>query len=484
MRKKDTRTLFTAGMLLSFIGVTLCSMIYMAKDNNYDNTIYQYFNISKHVYSRLIYLKIHKDTLVNSMNACSLLFIICNYFLSHNAMHPPKALHRRLLPLLLLFWTVQAVAYHTAFYRAVYEGSFGFLPDPVTFRAFYLILQQITGAGNLLTLLMSVLYLLSSAFKKEPVKELRYIKWSLTVIHMCICLLYLYMYDSLPAAFLWISRSVGYTGYESLKMRDYISFMRIIPYLTIIFILVLWYNLYRYDRMLRRMKDEEFVFSSIAASSEISVRAFSHYVKNELLSVIAETELMMQDSERVGTGLENIRGNCLNVYERLDSLQRNANRIVLNQSLHNVIDILEKSLEDNEEYFKQNNVTADYVPDCREARVFCDPHYMSEVFRNIYSNAIDAMNASHDTHKVITVQTTRYENQIRIQIGDSGPGISPSVAGSLFEPFISTKSTKYNWGIGLSFVKRIINCHMGKIEAGSRAGGGAVFTIHLPVSEY
>ena len=43
-------------LLISFIGVTAFSMIYMAKDNNYDNIIYQYFNISKKMYGKLIYL--------------------------------------------------------------------------------------------------------------------------------------------------------------------------------------------------------------------------------------------------------------------------------------------------------------------------------------------------------------------------------------------------------------------------------------------
>ena len=54
---------------------------------------------------------------------------------------------------------------------------------------------------------------------------------------------------------------------------------------------------------------------------------------------------------------------------------------------------------------------------------------------------------------------------------------------NLFEPFISTKSTKHNWGIGLSFVKRIIQSHNGKIEAENSTDGGAVFSVYLPIVE-
>ena len=68
-------------LFASFIGVTLCSMIFMAKDNNYDNMINQYFNISKELYGKLIYLHISKGALVNGMNLCSLAFLFGNFML-------------------------------------------------------------------------------------------------------------------------------------------------------------------------------------------------------------------------------------------------------------------------------------------------------------------------------------------------------------------------------------------------------------------
>ena len=50
-------------LFVSFVGITVFSMIYMAKDNNYDNVIYQYFNISKQMYGKLVYLNISKNML-------------------------------------------------------------------------------------------------------------------------------------------------------------------------------------------------------------------------------------------------------------------------------------------------------------------------------------------------------------------------------------------------------------------------------------
>ena len=68
-------------LFVSFVGITVFSMIYMAKDNNYDNVIYQYFNISKQMYGKLVYLNISKNMLAEGMNLCSLAFLLGNFLL-------------------------------------------------------------------------------------------------------------------------------------------------------------------------------------------------------------------------------------------------------------------------------------------------------------------------------------------------------------------------------------------------------------------
>ena len=182
-------------------------------------------------------------------------------------------------------------------------------------------------------------------------------------------------------------------------------------------------------------------------------------------------------------GLETIRNSCLEVYERLDLLQQNANRIVLNQSLNNILTILADTLKKNKELFAENKINLIDTAENKEVKVFCDGHYMEEVFQNLILNAVDAMKDQLVGERTITVTTTLYDRQIKIEFKDSGPGISPSVMDNLFEPFISTKSTKHNWGIGLSFVKRIIQSHNGKIEVENSADGGAVFSVYLPIVE-
>ncbi len=486
MRKKTKnymQSLSMFGMLLSFIGVTILSMIYMAKDNNFDNAIFQYFNISNRLYSRLIYLNIKKDSLVNGMNLCSILFILCNYAFSQcNFPLKGTSLHKKIRVFLGLFWIVQLLVYSTFFIRFLYFGRAGFLPDPAIFRFCYKVFHSITVWINLVTLLYSAACLILTARKKEPIRELRRIKWLLVVIDICICGLYFYMFFSLPDCFLWLSRSMNYTAYLSLKMPPYIGLMRILPFLVVLLIVFLWFNFHRYNKDIQKMEDDDYVFSSILSSSEISTRAFSHYVKNELLGILSEAELMLQEGNPDTERLEHIRQSCMEVYERLDTLQKNSNRILLNQSRNNILEMIDGALTQCREMLEKHHVEVIYKADAREVFVFCDRHYMQEIFHNLIINAVEAMAAlPKDRPRLLTILTFLYENEIQIQFQDSGPGISPAIEDNLFEPFSSTKPTKYNWGIGLSFVKRIVKSHDGKIEAKNAPIGGAIFTLHFPI---
>ncbi|MBL8796245.1 MAG: MCP four helix bundle domain-containing protein [Planctomycetia bacterium] len=68
---------------------------------------------------------------------------------------------------------------------------------------------------------------------------------------------------------------------------------------------------------------------------------------------------------------------------------------------------------------------------------------------------------------------------LTVQVADTGCGLPAELGPRIFEPFVSTKDT--GMGLGLSICKRIVEMHGGQIAADPRSGGGAVFTIRLPL---
>lgn len=103
---------------------------------------------------------------------------------------------------------------------------------------------------------------------------------------------------------------------------------------------------------------------------------------------------------------------------------------------------------------------------------------LQEVFINVIQNAMEAMTASTDNHRVLTVKTRCDAGKVIAEIEDSGPGIDPDGAERMFDPFVTTKSA--GMGLGLAICRMIIERHGGRISVGAVNPSGAVFRIELP----
>jgi len=122
-------------------------------------------------------------------------------------------------------------------------------------------------------------------------------------------------------------------------------------------------------------------------------------------------------------------------------------------------------------------------------KVECYASQLNQVFMNIFSNAIDALNArrnqSHQSQLIINIKTNLISaNQVIISITDNGIGMKKEVNKHIFEPFYTTKETGKGTGLGLSISHQIIEKHQGKIECFSRWGEGTTFVITIPISQH
>lgn len=109
----------------------------------------------------------------------------------------------------------------------------------------------------------------------------------------------------------------------------------------------------------------------------------------------------------------------------------------------------------------------------------CFPGQINQVFMNVLSNAIDAI----EENGTITISTSLSGGNIRISMKDTGNGIPETLREKIFDPFFTTKGVGKGTGLGLSITQSIIEKHKGKIEVKSKPGNGTEFIILLPVNQ-
>jgi signal transduction histidine kinase len=126
--------------------------------------------------------------------------------------------------------------------------------------------------------------------------------------------------------------------------------------------------------------------------------------------------------------------------------------------------------------------------------VECYPAQLNQVFMNILSNAIDALEetyakAAANGHvsyiPTIRIQTKAVDEQrVLIQISDNGPGIPEGLQARLFDPFFTTKPIGQGTGLGLAICYQIVNeRHQGQLQCISLPGAGTTFAIELPIRQ-
>jgi len=109
--------------------------------------------------------------------------------------------------------------------------------------------------------------------------------------------------------------------------------------------------------------------------------------------------------------------------------------------------------------------------------VVADRVQIQQVLINLMRNAMEAMRDSEVKELVVrTLQVS--PDWLRVEVADTGPGISDEVAPRLFQPFVTTKAN--GMGIGLSISRRIIESHGGELSVSRNAAGGATFAFTLP----
>jgi len=103
-----------------------------------------------------------------------------------------------------------------------------------------------------------------------------------------------------------------------------------------------------------------------------------------------------------------------------------------------------------------------------------DPDLLHRAFQNLVLNAMDAMPAGG----MLTLRTAEHDGNVRIEVADTGKGLTPEECSRLFTPYYTTK--QMGTGLGLAIIQSVVSDHHGSISVTSEEGRGTTFRIDLP----
>jgi two-component system nitrogen regulation sensor histidine kinase NtrY len=218
----------------------------------------------------------------------------------------------------------------------------------------------------------------------------------------------------------------------------------------------------------------------VAAWRELA-RRLAHELKNPLFPLQITVENMQRARDQYPEQFDEVfREGAATLLAELANLKTIINRFSdfskmpppewqstnLNEILRGVMKLFEAQLA-------AQQVTARLELDEALPIIEADPAQLHRAAQNLVLNALDAMPAGG----VLTVRTGRSDGSVRLEVSDTGSGLTKEECERLFTPYYTTK--QHGTGLGLAIVQSVISDHGGRISVESEPGRGSTFRIEL-----
>ena len=227
----------------------------------------------------------------------------------------------------------------------------------------------------------------------------------------------------------------------------------------------------------RRMQEELRIKDRMVAVGELAA-GLAHEIGNPLAAISGSVQMLSGsvDGDAARRKLIEI---LLKESQRLDRTIKGFLRFARPRERSSVAFDVARLLAENVELLKNSDEVSERHRlevdlDPPSARLFADPDQVSQIFWNLARNALRAM----PDGGTLRVRGHLAGDCYRLQVIDTGRGMSEEQRANLFHPFQSFFDG--GTGIGMAIVYRIVQDHGGRLRVGSRPGAGTTITVELP----
>ena len=482
-QKYTKSTLFMLLMGLSFLFVMSSIFIYLSKDAYYYNSLYSYFRISPTMQNQLMFLPISRHYLIRILNISSMLFLyfglLSAIFFAFNV---PARKVRQIMLLLAIPAVIQILLYDPSIYTYLYYGLYPNVMTSQSLAATYEIIHRITYSVNTLYVVVGISLFIYALYDAPKVRQIRSNILMILLCYISIQIVYYYINFWAPNILIAVSKAAHFIRYKPIILPGNPTMYTLLPYIATFCLIISLYGIYKYSRIHNNIKNQELVISRNIDSAVLTSRVFSHYMKNELLAIRAQTEFLEQMCEKspdVVQEINVIEQRCRQIYERLDDVHRKTARSKLDLKPTSLYKLTEELLEHMQMELK--NVRVNFTRRQPAPLIMADPYYFTQVIENLIGNAIDALENIPEKVRTIDLLINIKNKWVEFIIRDNGIGIPEENLELIFQPFFSSKPTSRSWGMGLSLCHSIITSHEGKMSVESRKGEGTAIHIIIPL---
>jgi PAS domain S-box-containing protein len=236
------------------------------------------------------------------------------------------------------------------------------------------------------------------------------------------------------------------------------------------------------DITIEKKLEQQVVQSERLAAMGQMIGGVAHELNNPLTSILGVSELLQDGEPKESTRkqLAILQQQARRAAEIVQNLTYFSRPPAPGKTRVDMGEVVERTLNLQAYSLRKNNITVDFRREPALPYGLGDPHQLMQVFLNLILNAEQAIREARD-RGTLRIRLGKSNNSVWASFQDDGPGIPPETLPNIFDPFYTTKRPGRGTGLGLSICKAVMKEHNGSVEAANAPGGGAVFTVTLPV---